>query len=283
MTKGNPFFTKLKLWYMKENSVSPRSLLRFIFIFLRRFLLFYVPIYLSIRLTLPGGTPFSLTQWWASVFGSIMLVFISYFEDNSRDRKKNKTIESDKIIYDCIGGAIQELHEIIIHKPKDGKHYIDEILVAIEKVIITIFKGLGRPCGDLCVNLMVKEGNYLVLTKFATKLQDRDKPKILLDENNPLPGAPAAWALKKTIYINNIHSEEYKPFFQGAFKFKSFISIPVLDDGKVFCIINVDSSMEDQFDSEEFISKKIMTKINPLLLLFVLENELFKKNKKKVN
>ena len=247
MAKEHQYFANLMLWIRKEHSVSYESMAKFIFIFFGRFLLFYLPIYLSIRLTVPQGTKLSFTQWWASMLGAFLLVVISYFGDNYRDRVKNKTIESDKIIYDCIGGAIQELHEIKINKALDNNHYIDEILVYIEKVIVSIFKATGTPCGTLCVNFMVKEGNYLVLTKFATKFQDRDKPKILFNENEPLPGAPEAWVFKKTIYINDIENDKYKSYFQGVFKFKSFISIPVLNNGIVFGIINIDSNIKDQF------------------------------------
>lgn len=281
MAKMPQFVQKIVLWIRKEHSVSYWSMLKFILFFFVHYFFFWVPIYLSVRLTVPDGTIFSSSRWWSISSGAFALVVINYFWDNYRDRAKNKTIESDKIIYDCIGGAIQELHEINSNNPSGYEHYIDEILVYVEKVIIAVLKSTGVPCGTLCVNFMVQNGDSLKLTKFATKYQDRDKPEIKLDLELPLPGAPEAWVLKKTIYINDIDSQKYKEYFKDNYKFKSFISIPVLNNKDVFGIINIDSNIKDQFVSDDYISKKIMTKINPLLLLFAFEDELFKTNKKK--
>ena len=270
---------KLKLLIMKERPLSFYSMMMFFLIFVGQLLFFYLPLYLSIRLTIPTGQAFSSPQWWAPILVAFFMVIMSYFWDYFRDRKKNKTIESDKIIYDCIGGAIQELHDINFQNPANKTHYINEILVYIEKVIISIFKATGLPCGTLCVNFMVKGDGHLELTKFATKFQDRDKLKIDFDPDNLLPGAPEAWILKKVIYIDDIESENYKPYFNADFKFKSFISIPIISNqNEVVGIINIDSNIKNQFVSEDFISKKIICKINPLILLFVFQNELFNNN-----
>lgn len=271
------FFKKLKLWIYKEYSVSTVGLIKFVLLFIGSFFFYYTPIYLSIRLTLTEGTKFTFFQWWSSALAAFVMVVLNYFWDIFRDKRKNKKIENDKIVYDLIGGAIQELHDIKSNKPNENGHYIDEILVFIEKVVFTILHSSGTLCGILCVNYMEKEEDHLKLIKFATKFQDRDKPNIPLDEENPLPGAPEAWVYKTPIYVNDIDSPKYKEYFKGSFKFKSFISIPVMNDGIVFGVINIDSTIKDQFGNDDYIVKKILPKINPLLLLFVFESELFKK------
>lgn len=277
MSKDSQYFGRFKLWVMKEHSISFWSMIKFILIFICQFLFFYLPLYIAIRLNIPKDTKFTFIQWWGPILVAVFMVFISYVWENYRDRIKNRTIERDKIIYDCIGGAIQELHEIKFSTPNDNMHYINEILVYIEKVIFAIFKSSGIPCGTLCVNLMTRENDELKLTKFATKFQDRDKPTLKIDEKNPLPGAPEAWVFKKVIYINDIQKDEYKTYFSSMYKFRSFISIPLMNSNDVLGIINVDSNLTDQFVSDDFISKKIMTKVNPLLLLFIFERELFNK------
>ncbi len=280
MSKSSSIYSNLKLLILKERSLSFGSALRFVFNFIVVYVIFYLPLYLSIRYTIPPGAKFSYSQWWGSLLGAFILVVFTYFRENLRDKKKNKTIESDKIIYDCIGGAIQELHDIKFNHHEDKNEYLREILIYIEKVIESIFKSSNLNIGTLCVNFMINEDGFLKLTKFATKFQDRNKPKIKLDLKDPLPGAPEAWALKRVIYINDIASDKYKSYFTDDFKFKSFISIPLLNDDAVFGIINVDSNIKDQFVSDDFISKKIMPKINPILLLFVFASELF--NNKKI-
>ncbi len=275
-------YSNLKLIIFKKYSFSTWSIIKFFLLFISHFLFFYLPLYASIRFTLQSETKFTSTQWWAPILLALILVVLNYIWNNIRDKNKNKKIESDKIIYDCIGGAIQELHELEI-QDNDGEHFINEILVYIEKVIEVMLNSAGIEKGTLCVNYMVKDNDNLVLTNFATKFQNRNKPMIPLNIQDPLPGAPEAWVLKKVIYINDIENEKFNPYFKESFNFKSFISIPVFDDNKIYGIINVDSNLRDQFVSNEFITKRIMTKIGPFLSLFIFKVELFSKREETKN
>jgi hypothetical protein len=215
-------------------------------------------------------------QLFEIAIGSLILEIITYFLNKFRDWRKNRRLGGDKIIFDIIGGAIQELMELHINSPLKRDRYVIEILHNIEKVLESIFKADGIELGTLCANLMLREGNHLKLTEFATKFQDRDKPQIDLDELNPLPGAPEAWVLNKVIYIEDIKSEKFAQYFQGDFKFKSFISIPIAIDGMVIAIINIDSNIVKQFKSNEYIAQNIMPKISPFLSLFNFEQGLRK-------
>ena len=224
--------------------------------------------------TLPDNQSISGKQITAMILGSSVLLIITYFLNKLRDWRKNRRLGGDKIIYDIIGGAVQELMDLHIKNPLKRDRYTIEILSDIEKVIESIFKSDGINVGTLCANLMVRDGDHLKLTEFGTKFQDRDKPKIELDVENPLPGAPEAWVFGKVIYIENIRSEKFSPYFKENFKFRSFISIPIQNDGTVFGILNVDSNIEKQFKSEDYLAKNIMPKISPFLSLLSFEREL---------
>lgn len=269
--KFNKLFDRIRRKYF----VSIADVLRFIGLAAGNFLLFFIPLWLSLDLSLPKETNPNFTQSLYMGLSSIVLVVITYFRDNYRDKKKNNLIVSDKIIYDCIGGGIQELYEL---KDKDGKekgHYITETLNYIEKVTFAILRAHNKDVGQLCVNIMENIDGKLKLTKFATKFQDRTKPAIELDLSKPGPGAPFAWVNNQVIYVADISLPQYKPFFDGDFKFKSFISLPLEIDGTVIAIVNIDSNLLNQFESNEFISKFLIPKINPFLLLLRFDKDLF--------
>jgi hypothetical protein len=274
--KIEKIYDKVRSFFLTNYSLSFWSVIKFFLIAFFNFALYFIPFYVTILLSIPENQKISSHQWIFILFGSIFMVVVNYFVNKLRDLRKNRRLVGDKIIYDIIGGAIQELRELHIICPTKRERFTTEILTNIEKVLESIFNTDGIESGTLCANLMIRDGSHLKLTDFGTKFQGRDKPQIDFDELNPLPGAPEAWVSNKVIYIDDIKSKKFEKSFAGNFKFRSFISIPVANDGTVIAIINIDSNIEKQFKSDEYIAQKIMPKISPFLSLFSFEQELRK-------
>lgn len=264
----------------KNRSVNLGSILLFCLRFLLGWAFYSATLFYATKLSFKNDISLTYGQIFYVVVGGLVLLTITYFREYFSDRKKNRLLKDEKIIYNCIEGAIHELIELKNTYNKHDPNYIYQILRYIEKIIDIVLRSEGLVPGDICVNLMIREGDpdKLVLKCFGTFMPGRDKPTLLINKENPLPGAPEACVMRKTIYIDDIKSDKYKEYFKKVYPFQSIISIPIYkDDEDVVGIINIDSTLPDQFLSSDFIARKIVPKINPLIMLFLFERDLFNK------
>jgi len=237
-------------------------------------------LYISKKLELQPNQKLTTAQWNIIFFGSLPLVAFTYLREMYVTRKKERQIKERKLIYDCIGGAIEQLIEIKSQKshPLDVKiHYITELLKYMEKVVILVLGEYGINAGEICTNLMIKKENplRLDLMYFGTFMSGRKKIILPVNTDALVPGAPEAYFYRKIMYINNTMSGNFRKFFDENKPYRCIISIPLLDaEEHPFAILNIDSDIPDQFDGKEFIDQKIIPAINPLVLLIKLEKEL---------
>ena len=156
-------------------------------------------------------------------------------------------------------------------------NYMNELLRYVEKVVFVVLQDNGITCGEICSNLMIHR-NYppcLELVYFGTFLMGRTKLTLPLNPDSVSPGAAEAYYLNKTMYIDNTMSDTYRRFFSEAKPYRSIISIPIQDgSGGVFAVLNIDSDVQGQFSSTDFINKKILPAVNSLILLVKLEKDL---------
>ncbi len=192
-------------------------------------------------------------------------------------RKKEEQIRGSKIIYDCIGGAIDQLIQFKAVDEGDKDRFINDLLRYTEKIVFLVLRDHGFDEGEICANLMLlREGNTLDLAYFGTFLHGRERLQLIIDPDNLLPGAPEAYYYKKVMYIPNTTSRKYKQYFDENKPYRSIISIPIFNLEKdVFAVLNIDSDRPRQFISKDFINKKILPSITPLISLLQLEKDLF--------
>lgn len=187
------------------------------------------------------------------------------------------------IIYKAIGGAVDQLVEIKSEGIENPKYYFSTILSYIEKVVKAIL--VDASSGKLNSNSVVIGANLMVfhrstskleLKYFGTVMAGREKISLNVDQNSPKPGAPAACARERIIYINDTHSEKYREFFDLDKDYRSIISIPIRNpkDG-VTAVVNIDSNIPEHFGSDEYIRTRIIPKLDPFIGLISLEKESF--------
>jgi len=263
----------------KPLTLSAWDIGRFFLNFLVAYLVFFMTLFLSKYFDLPAGQTFSLRQWAIIGVGSAVLVVFTYLRELQVTKKKEGQLKERKVIYDCIGGAIEKLIELGEAQAEDGKDktpYIAGLLRYIEKVVELALREAGIQIGDITSNLMVVKDNPLALDLlyFGTYLTGRKK--IVLPITQPiLPGAPEAYLLKKAMYINDIKAPEYKKYFDQGKSYRSIISIPITESNDtVFAVLNIDSDIPDQFVSKDFVDKKVIPTVTPLTLLLRLEKDI---------
>lgn len=203
------------------------------------------------------------------------MVVCTYVRGLIDTQKKAQRTKGDKLVYDCLGGAIEQLIHIRTCPPAVARQFINELLKYIEKVVTVVLKQYGPPPGEICANLMIKREDplRLDLEYFGTFLHGRSKLTLGLEDPS-LPGAPEAYLHKKVMYIDNTMSDTYKRFFDINKPYRSILSIPIpLPDGSIFAVLNIDSHFADQFMSEDFIGKKILPVVSPFIALLKLEQD----------
>lgn len=274
--------SKIGDFVRKRHSLSVLDIIHFAVNFTIVYVVFAGSLYLSKRLDLPPDGELTLAQWGIILFGSIPLVAFTYVRELVITRRKERQIKERKLTYDCIGGAIEQLIEIKTRSLDVRIHYITELLKYVEKVVFLVLREYGISTGEICANLMQKRENppRLELTYFGTFLSGRKKITLSLSPKEMAPGAPEAYCYRKTMYVDNTTSDKYRRFFDQTRPYKCIISIPVLDsEGEPFAILNIDSDIPNQFVGKDFIDKKIMPTINPLVRLLILEKDLIVNNK----
>lgn len=239
----------------------------------------WLSIYLAVRLTVAPNSNLNFSQWSSITIGAFLLVALNYLREHVNTWRTDKELQAEKTIYAIIGGAIEELNEFKCNPSNENPKYVYEILKYVEHAVFVVLKTYSITPNSLSANLMLVENDPLCLSLkfFGTKLAGRKRIKIPINLEDPLPGAPEAFVLNKMIYIDNTQNEKYKPYFDPTKDYRSIISIPIMDSAteKVYAVINIDSPEPNQFESKEFIEKKILPKIHTLILLFSLERNLF--------
>lgn len=265
----------IKLQFVKDRDYSVQRLFRTFWKTLLYLLIFLLPVYLSIS---PKDGTVHFNNWKTLIVCAIAYLAANYFVNNLGDSRNKKIITSEEITFKCISGAIEQLSQADKFDASHHKLYVIEALKYIESVTQIMVKQLGYPEGTICANLMVKkEGcNQLGLKYFGTFLDGRDYKKVLdINENKPDPGAPEAFVSRRPVYIANVHAPELNGYFKNPINYHSILSIPIIGkDNNVLGIINVDSTIKDQFGSEDVIEKIIIPKIKPFIKLIKLEKQL---------
>lgn len=206
--------------------------------------------------------------------GGFVLVVLSYIKELGATHKKEGQLKERKIIYDCIGGAVEQLVAVQSKSPERKRSYVNELLKYVEKVVSLTLKEDGTSPGEICSNLMIKNDDHLELVCFGTFLSGRTK--LALSLQDPLrPGAPEAFHYKKAMYVDNTMSEKFRKFFDEEKPYRSILSIPIIDDqDNVIAIVNIDSDIPNQFNGQDFVNKKILPTVMPLLKLLQLEKDI---------
>lgn len=259
---------------LKDRSFTFSGVLRFLSNLLISYVVFWVSLYLSARLAVPSSQPVIKGQIGLVSGGSILLVVFTYLRQLLISRRKEVALRDQKLIYDCFGGAIERLIEVKRESESDGKWFVSDILVYFEKVVGLVLKNDGIRSGELCANLMLKRTNplRLSLVYFGTALGGREKLDIQIDARNRRPGAPEAFDTGKVAYIDNTMGRKYKRFFDENKPYRSILSIPICNlKSVVFSVLNIDSSLPDQFISTDYISKRILPVINPFISIIQLQ------------
>jgi len=268
---------KINDFVKKRHSLTILDIGQFLLNLTIVYVIFTGGLLLSKWFDLQPNQTFTDKQWRIILLGSLPFVFFTYFREMYITSKKERQIKERKIIYDCIGGAIEQLIEIKSRSLEVRIHYITELLKYMEKVVFLILKEYGTSTGEICANLMMIKENplRLELMYFGTFLSGRKKITIPVVADVLVPGAPEAYSFHKTTYINNTMSDEFRKFFDENKPYRCIISIPISDtEGHIFAILNIDSDVPDQFVAKDFIDQKIIPTINPLLLLLKLEKDL---------
>ncbi len=261
----------------KRRSFTLLDIWEFFLNFAVVYVVFAGGLYISKILDLQPKQVLTSDQWKIILFGSIPLVIFTYLREMYITSKKERQIKERKLTYDCIGGAIEQLIEIKSRSLNVRIHYVTELLKYLEKVVILVLGEYGVSAGEICTNLMIlKESPLrLDLMYFGTFMSGRKKIILPVNIEALVPGAPEAYFYRKTMYVNNTMSDNFRKYFDESKPYRCIISIPILDaDEHPFAILNIDSDIPDQFVGKDFIDQKIIPTINPLVLLIKLEKDL---------
>lgn len=273
--RGEPM-SRLTVFFRTNRSFTLWDVGTFVLNFVVTYVLMGASLYVSTLLSLQQDQNMTVRQRWIVALGAVCLVVITYGRELVVTSRKNRQIRESKLIYDCIGGAIEQLIEIRRSTPAETRRYVNELLKYTEKIVLLVLREYSIPAGELCANLMVRreQPDRLELEYFGTFLAGRAKITLGIDPSSLIPGAPEACYYRKVMYINNTMSPTYRRFFDEAKPYRSIISLPIEEDGSVFAVLNIDSHIPDQFMSSDFINKKIIPAVSPLVALFRLEQDL---------
>jgi hypothetical protein len=261
----------------KRHSFTWKNILRFLGRFLISYIVYSIPLLLTIWIRESKISKFLPYEWYILGFGPVPLVVFAYVQEYFRTKKNEETIQENKIIYDCIGGAIDLLIEYKSRSQPDLNNYISDLLKYTEKIVSLVLKSNGIEQGTLCVNLMIKTDSTLDLAYFSMFMHGRERRQLIINPEELLPGAPEACYYNKTTYIPNILSRKYKRYFDKKKPYRSIISIPISGlHNIVYAIMNIDSDQPNQFQSQDFINKKILPSISPVISLMQLEHDLIR-------
>lgn len=176
--------------------------------------------------------------------------------------------QTDKVLVE-LDGAIKEMRE--------GRSILIRSLISLERTVKLVIDADEKDV-TICSNFMVaryQPNRELEIIQWGTRSADRD-PKVLpVDDANPLPGAPLALVEQRIVYIPDTQTATYDELFKNR-PYRSILSIPVvvhMPRPHVIGVINIDSTRENYFISDEHIKEQLKAKLMPHVQLITMELE----------
>ena len=237
------------------------------------FLFFAGSLHFSRLLSLPTGQPLSPGHWTTVILGALLLVIFTYARELFITRVKERQLRGNKIVYDCMGGAIEQLVELQSLPGIERRAIPSDLLKYVEKIAFQVLQDHGMKPGEFCANLAIKRAgaDFLDITHFGTRLTGRSKRALPIDYGAPTPGAVEAYVFRSVVYVNDTHAERFRTHFDQKRPYRSILSMPVPPGSEdVFAVVNVDSDVPNQFGSKDFIDRILLPAVNPLLSLVTL-------------
>jgi len=222
---------------------------------------------------------------WIIIFVAPIVIII--FNSLQQKKKLGKKIIHHLIIYRLMGSAINDLIKktpwIKNSVGRIKKHYRREyriqLLTRIAKAIEIIIREAGVEVGQIGANYMIvdKDSMTLIWDTDTPSYAYRENKSLPINQNFPLPGAPSAYITATPVYINNTLSPEMRQYFDKYNDYRSRISYPIIDESNiVYAVVNIDSTVSDQFISREFVGDYITPIIQPFMDLFYLKRKIAK-------
>lgn len=225
-----------------------------------------------------GFTGFTTFRIISIMIFSLLVSLINYYVSEKAKKKEIREIESKlDIQYDLAfrysSMSIFTLFDFLNDR-KQTKSCIEDLLFNISEIGRIILEANLIDSSSITANLMTVTSNsqsqqYLEIIALAPKRPGRKKIKLLLSEKDPLPGAPTSFFNNTVVYISDTTSQDNKGMFNNK-EYKSFVSIPISendDDGNRIAILNIDSPIVNQFESEAFFNEKIYPALKPIIAL----------------
>lgn len=172
------------------------------------------------------------------------------------------------IAFDLASKATHNLADIVQAGVKNIS-YNRDILTYISRSVALILSESSAEVGQISTNVMLPINNYLTIVLFDTNWAHRSYLRLFIPSSKKkLFGARKAYKKGQIAYVPDTSRLIYGNQFNGK-PYRSFISIPVFenedDTGQVIAIINIDSSIENQFVNISAFKSKILRAITPLI------------------
>jgi hypothetical protein len=176
------------------------------------------------------------------------------------------------LIFTTTAKAIEKINNVIQSPDFGNNEYKKEILNYLHRITELVLEVNNVTCGNISTNIMELIDGKLQIIEFDLETTDRvKKVDLSIDPSQNKPGAPKAYNTKEVTYISDTDARDVKEHFIGK-PYKCILSIPVIDQDKdVIAIINIDSSLKNQFKNIDFYYSKMESVITPLLSLIKLE------------
>jgi hypothetical protein len=237
------------------------------------FLFFAGSLHFSRLLSLPEGQPLPARHWSVVIIGGLVSVLFTYVRERLTTRSKEQRIKGSKIVYDRMGGAIEQLVDLEGRPSEERRTIPSDLLKYVEKIASQVLQDHGMKPGEMCANLTIKRvgADFLHITHFGTRLTGRSKRALPIDYGTPSPGAVEAYVFHSVAYVNDTHAEKFKQHFDQKRPYRAILSMPVPPGAdEVFAVVKLDSEFPDQFGSKEFVERILLLAVNPLLCLVSL-------------
>lgn len=222
-----------------------------------------IPVIVFSRFRADMGEP--LDQWptllWLSVGGSlILLLAFDYAKDwakSSRDKKKHNPLHAA-----CRQNTatISSLLEAGKFDTANHDRLIEAALRDIEHMIEIVLSKSKADSWEISANCMTYStqravGGRLQLKYWGTRLAGREP--IELTVNSDQPGAIQSVKKGTITYVHDTQAPDNAEFFKGK-TYRSIVSIPIRNGGKLFCIVNIDATEPKIFKDEKWFEGKII-------------------------
>lgn len=242
------------------------------FQYLLQYLLFFISSFCSIWSKQSKIADFEPKHWIIIFVSPILLTAFTYIKDNPFNKRNLEKLLNHRVIFEITGSGIADIRDVIYKTNTRPKNYIKDSLTRIQHIVELTLKEKQVPTGDISVNFMERKDNKLTIIEFDLQTTRHEYISLDIDPENPKPGGPKAVVTKKIDYVHNTGAKNYKEYFTNG-RYMSFFSYPILDrNGDIFGVINVDSTLPDQFKNKQYIDDIIKPAIVPIINLLELEN-----------